>query len=1652
MSNMRRRFTLVSLLLTLSVILSNAQDGGFTTVSIKVREAYNDWSHRNTPTWNVNRTCVSSRNGNGWMYFDQPVGIRGGNIQNDISVSVDSWQEDSDCNDRCAYESSCRSCSLCGSNDSDDGLAQWNVNLNLSGNNNDNNTSGYPVVPPGQFYDLPQDFMQSGYGLRLSVSYSTPQPKSPEINIAGIRYTGKNLCNTQEITLSSKIHVNPVYNFLINYQWEYHVKGDTTLVPYERCIRTICGIPPAPPPPGEGGNPQSAATMARPIDDGPCFCEESVTDYYKVINWRASSSSSAAVSNGELVVPLNSLQGLGSLTSATQVFFRVKATANGSTSLLSLPSIAVNVNPSAPLADLASTISCSALATGKIILQNTTTSFTTPMPKFLIKSGVVADPGCDPNVPGSCSGGGNISGDVRNLSSYEIPTPVVPGTYTVFLFNGGEAQGFCPSAGKQITVASIPNLSVNALQAYPITCNGVSSGSISYSLSQGNANVGHTLRNVNTGQEWNQFTAEPGASISFGSLPPGSYQLTSNDNCSPVVTQSNITISQPAKVTSTNLQAVDATCASPGNGTVRVDVTKSGDPPTSSQFHYQLYKDGGFYNEAFSTDANYTWLNLPIGNYSVTAREPGAQDCNASANNFSIASPPALSISSIVPSSTLCQGSADGMLSIAGAGGAGSYYYEITPSSGGPTVQNATGSFTGLAGGNYQVVLRNQLSGCSDSYAYPIPVFINSPSGISILLNQQNISCNGLSNGSILATPSGGTPMAGLYSYDWEMQSGSSPTWATLPNAGSSISNLSAGNYRVRVRDGNGCQQPSADVQIMEPSSVQISDVVVNDIKCLGESGALVVTAIGGTGSLSYQYSSDGGGSYQALSSATLLSAGNYQVRATDQNGCPATSLSTYSITAPPSALTFTESVSDYNGFSISCFGGNNGSIDVAASGGNGAAYSGYTFAIDNGTFAPNPRIGNLYAGTYLVKVMDGRGCVVEKSVPLTQSSDQINASVVEKKDVVCGDDKTGVLEISATGGLPPYQYALGTNPAQASGRFEGLESGNYTIKVIDNNQCSTDYLNSISSGSPRIQFDSVEVLDVKCFDEMGHLKVTASGGSAPLTFEYAANGTTVYSTFTNTSPLSAGDYTVRIKDSKGCTIQPPTTYSITQPSTALSISSVLSNYNTYGVSCYGGSNGTASIRASGGNGGSYTGYKYAVNTNPYSDNPVVTGMVAGTYTLKIKDARGCEVEELISITQPAEAVSTTLIDKKNVVCAGDKEGSIEVQALGGVSPYQFALNNTVTQSNGRFTGLRAADYRIVVRDANQCESTIQTSITSSNVAPQVTPTVAHVKCFGESSGSIDVSLAGGSPPFNYNWVQSSKTSPYISDLLAGIYTVKITDNVGCSDYFEIGVTQPDKIAMNADIVPTCFGQRTGKVTINAGGGTAPYTYSALGSNDYQDTPAFTSLKAGDYTLRIKDANGCVHKKDVTVAEKNGENEPNFLVSTKRYASDTLVATDISVPKPDSVHWIFDPRIAVVQNDEWSPQMVFKEAGKFVMSMTGFYSGCDYSVTKTVTINPYDPEAVLIDEPKYKNIEKFEMYPNPSTSSNVGIDIKLAGKQYITVSIIDVLGTVRQAFYWNKVKEVKETITLSNNIVTGVYLVRVVTESDVRELRLMVNQ
>src|SRR5439155_9418939 len=251
---------------------------------------------------------------------------------------------------------------------------------------------------------------------------------------------------------------------------------------------------------------------------------------------------------------------------------------------------------------------------------------------------------------------------------------------------------------------------------------------------------------------------------------------------------------------------------------------------------------------------------------------------------------------------------------------------------------------------------------------------------------------------------------------------------------------------------------------------------------------------------------------------------------------------------------------------------------------------------------------------------------------------------------------------------------------------------------------------------------------NVACFgDSPGFPTLRSSDLTSP--YSYAIDGVTFGSsgTFNN---LAAGPYTVTVKDSKGCTTTQPVT--ITQPASELG-SSISSQTN---VACFGGSTGTVTVAGSGGT----SPYSYAIDGVTFGSSGTFSSLAAGSYTITVKDSKGCTTTQPVTITQPASALGSSISAQTNVACFGSSTGSVTVAGSGGTGPYSYAIDGVTFGISGTFNNLAAGPYTVTVKDANGCTTTQPVTITQpasalgSSISAQT-----NVACFGGSTGSVTV-------------------------------------------------------------------------------------------------------------------------------------------------------------------------------------------------------------------------------------------------------------------------------------------------------------------------
>ncbi len=328
----------------------------------------------------------------------------------------------------------------------------------------------------------------------------------------------------------------------------------------------------------------------------------------------------------------------------------------------------------------------------------------------------------------------------------------------------------------------------------------------------------------------------------------------------------------------------------------------------------------------------------------------------------------------------------------------------------------------------------------------------------------------------------------------------------------------------------------------------------------------------------------------------------------------------------------------------------------------------------------------------------------------------------------------------------------------------------------------------------------------------------------------------------------AAGTYTVMLTSSGPCNASG----SVIIPVSVLGATTTVTN-----ISCNGGNTGTATVIPVG-NAGPFT----YVWTPGGQTTATATGLAIGTYTVSVSAAGSCATTATATITQAAALSATTTVTP--VSCFGGSNGTTTVSTTGGAMPYTYLWTGGSTAATD--TGLGAGTYTVTITDFNGCTTTATSILTQPAAALSVSSTSTNVSCFGESNGTASATATGGTPPYTYSWTPSGGTIPAPSGLVAGVYTVTVTDANLCASSSASAITQPlTALTATATVTTAICMMNNGTATVIATGGTLPYTYSWSPAGGLAATA--TALPPGAYSCTISDAHSCSYTVSPTIAD-----------------------------------------------------------------------------------------------------------------------------------------------------------------------------------------
>lgn len=918
---------------------------------------------------------------------------------------------------------------------------------------------------------------------------------------------------------------------------------------------------------------------------------------------------------------------------------------------------------------------------------------------------------------------------------------------------------------------------------------------------------------------------------------------------------------------------------------------------------------GGLSPLQFSWSNGLNFANIPvqtgnIGNvtktYTVTVTD--ANGCTGT-DQIKIHTLPNITQTALenVQDVSSCGGS-DGSITLTPVNGQAPYQFAWSgPVTGSMSGVNGTITIPNLPQGGYRVTVTDASNG-GCSMVLP-QIVINAP-GLSVEVDTIiHPSCPGVNNGQIVLNVNGIAPTF-LWSNDQHT---------------ATATNLGPGEYTVLIFDG-ACSQELVGLEITAPPPIDIQLNAQENVSCFGGAdGALDLAVFGATPPYDFLWTND-----SASEDITGLVAGAYHANIFDANGCAFQS-PPYLVAQPP-LLSLQPLVTD----NVDCFGESSGFLSVSASGG----VQPYVFNWNND--AQTTAIGSLAAGNYSVTLTDHNGCTDTWSHTVTQPPALVMGNII-KSNPLCAGATDGYIDLVPSGGVSPYHYNWSTGlPADTTALLDERGVGAYAVTVTDANGCQLIQNNILLAAPQLLSLSLDSLVSVACYGEQtGLIEVSVTGavGALETTWNFQPDDLVL-------SNALAGNYIVRVEDSRGCVISD--TFAITQPSSPLSL--LLLGYTD--ALCYGEPNGSISVRTVGGT----PPYTYLWNNGATTES--LPAIPAGQYLLTVTDAKGCtKVLGPVTVNQPpALLVSPTI---NNIPCFGNLTGSILLDVSGGVPPYTYYWNNNLVTED--IFDLAPNNYSVTVVDYTGCAQILNDLIVQdlgdnfSVLAVKVQP----ISCSGAHDGRIIVLTSSGTPPYQFAWsapvgLHPNRPNPIDSaiNLAGGYYSVTVTDAAGCtgaSDIYLIEEAPPLSLFIGNATNVLCKGDSTGAIPASMSGGLPPYEFLW---NSGQTTANIQQLPAGIYQLTATDYRGCTAiSQPVEIEEPDGVLTVNLVQLTDDICGTGAGAIDIQMTggtPPNQYLW---------SNGKITPDINGLSAGVYQLSVTDLH-GC------TAVSPPYLIEAL----------------------------------------------------------------------------------------------
>ena len=389
-------------------------------------------------------------------------------------------------------------------------------------------------------------------------------------------------------------------------------------------------------------------------------------------------------------------------------------------------------------------------------------------------------------------------------------------------------------------------------------------------------------------------------------------------------------------------------------------------------------------------------------------------------------------------------------------------------------------------------------------------------------------------------------------------------------------------------------------------------------------------------------------------------------------------------------------------------------------------------------------------------------------------------------------------------------------------------------------------------------------------------------------------------------------------------------------------------------ISCNGFSDGGATASATGGT----SPYTYAWSNSATTAS--ITGVIAGTYSVTIVDMNGCSSFSSATVSEPTTLIAASVVDS-NTTCNGVSDGGATAFATGGTANYSYSWSTSTSSATiattASITGVHAGTYSVTIIDAYGCSSTSASTVTEPTILVAASVVDSNATCSGFANGGATASATGGTAPYTYSWSTSTSsatiaTTASITGVLAGAYSVTITDANGCSSTSAVTITESTILAsaILVDSNITCNGFYDGGATASATGGATPYTYAwstSTGSATIATTASITGVTAGTYSVTIVDANGCSSTSTGTITEPTilvGASVVDSNITCNGFADGGATASAVGGTVPYTYAW---------SNSATTASITGVTAGTYsvtIMDVNGCTSASSVTVVEPTTL------------------------------------------------------------------------------------------------------